>query len=121
MRIVKYFFVGGIAAFVDIGLFSLLASYLGYPWIPVSIATFVIATCINYFLSIQFVFKSGFRHKKYIEIIGVFIVSTLALLVNQIALYLTIEFLGFHLIISKVIATGVVFFWNDYGRSKFLF
>jgi len=121
MRIVKYFFVGGTAAVVDIGLFSIFASYLGWPWIPVSIATFTLATLTNYFLSIQFVFESGSRHKKHIEVIGVFIVSILALLVNQLVLYVSIEMLGLHLILSKIIATGVVFFWNYYGRSKFVF
>jgi len=121
MRIVKYFFVGGAAALVDIGLFSIFASYLSWPWIPVSIVTFILATITNYFLSIQFVFESGARHKWHIEVFGVFIVSGLALLVNQIILYLSIEILGWHLIFSKVVATGVVFFGNYYGRSKFVF
>jgi putative flippase GtrA len=121
MRIVKYFFVGGTAAVVDIGLFSVFASYLGWPWVPVSIATFILATLTNYFLSIQFVFESGARHKRHVEVFGVFSVSGLALLVNQIILYLTIEILGWHLIISKIVATVVVFFWNYYGRSKFIF
>lgn len=121
MRIVKYFFVGGAAAVVDISLFSIFASYLDWPWIPVSIATFILATLTNYFLSIQFVFESGARHKKHIEVFGVFIVSGLALLVNQLVLYLAIEILGWHLIFSKIVATGAVFFWNYYGRSKFVF
>lgn len=121
MRIVKYFFVGGAAAVVDISLFSIFASYLGWPWVPVSIATFILATLTNYFLSIQFVFESGARHKKHVEVFGVFIVSGLALLVNQLVLYLAIEMLGWHLIFSKIVATGAVFFWNYYGRSKFVF
>jgi hypothetical protein len=121
MRIIRYFFVGGTAAVVDISLFSIFASYLGWPWVPVSIATFILATLTNYFLSIRFVFDSGLRHKKHVEVIGVFIVSALALIVNQVALYLAIEFMGLHLIFSKIIATGVVFFWNYYGRSKFVF
>jgi putative flippase GtrA len=121
MRIVRYFFVGGTAAVVDIGLFSIFASYLGWPWIPVSICTFIIATSVNYFLSIKFVFESGARHKKHVEVIGVFLVSGLALLVNQLVLYITIELLGWHLIVSKIIATGTVFFWNYLGRSKFIF
>lgn len=121
MRIIKYFFVGGAAAVVDIGLFSIFASYLGWPWIPVSIVTFILATLTNYLLSIQFVFESGSRHKKHIEVLGVFVVSIFALLVNQLALYLSIELMGLHLILSKIIATSVVFFWNYYGRSKFIF
>jgi putative flippase GtrA len=121
MRIFKYFFVGGTAAAVDIGLFSIFAGYLGWPWIPVSIVTFILATLTNYFLSIKFVFESGSRHKKYVEIIGVFIVSVLALLVNQLTLYVAIEVFNWPLILSKIAATSIVFFWNYYGRSKFVF
>jgi putative flippase GtrA len=121
MQLIKYFFVGGTAAVVDIGLFSIFASYLGWPWLPVSIVTFCIATLVNYFLSIRYVFESGSRHKKHIEIIGVFLVSGLALLVNQMVLFILIEWLGWHLIISKVLATLTVFFWNYFGRSKLIF
>jgi len=121
MRLIKYFFVGGAAAVVDIGLFSLFANLLGFPWFPVSICTFVLATLVNYLLSIRFVFESGARHRKHIEIIGVFAISTLALVVNQAVLYVAIEWLGWHLIISKIIATGTVFFWNYFGRSKLIF
>lgn len=121
MRIVKYFFVGSAAATVDIALFSFFASHLGWPWIPVSIATFILGTLTNYILSIQFVFESGSRYKKHVEVFGVFIVSMLALLINQLVLYLAIELMGLHLILSKIIATSAVFFWNYYGRSRFVF
>ena len=121
MRIVRYFFVGCAAAVVDIGLFSIFAGYFGLPWIPVSITTFILATLTNYFLSIQFVFRSGARYEKHAELIGVFIVSTLALSINQLVLYISIEVLDWHLIFSKILATGIVFFWNYYGRSKFVF
>ena len=121
MRLIKYFFVGGAAAIVDIGFFSLFANFLGFPWFPVSICTFVLATLVNYLLSIRFVFESGTRHRKHIEVIGVFAISALALLVNQVVLYIAIEWLGWHLIISKIIATGTVFFWNYFGRSKLIF
>ena len=121
MRIIRYFFVGGTAAVVDIGLFTLFASYLSFPWLPVSICTFLLATFVNYLLSIRFVFDSGARHNKHVEVLGVFAISALALLVNQLVLYLAIEQLGWHLVISKVVATASVFFWNYFGRSKLIF
>jgi putative flippase GtrA len=121
IRLLKYFFVGGAAAICDIGLFSLFAGFLGWPWFAVSMTTFIFATLVNYLLSIKFVFESGVRHKKHVEIAAVYFVSTLALIVNQLVLYFAIEFLGWHLIASKVLATGIVFFWNYFGRSKFIF
>lgn len=121
MRILRYFFVGGAAAITDISLFSLFCGYLDWPWLPVSIGTFFLATLVNYFLSIRFVFESGIRHKKHFELMGVFIVSSLALIINQAALYITIEISDLNLIVSKIIATGIVFFWNYFGRKNFIF
>jgi putative flippase GtrA len=121
MPLVKYFFVGAAAAVVDISLFIFFANYLGWHWIPVSICTFLLATLVNYLLSIRFVFESGARHLKHIEIIGVFTISTLALLINQIVLFIAIEWFGWHFIISKIIATSAVFFWNYFGRSRLIF
>lgn len=121
MRIYKYFFVGGIAAVVDIGLFSMFAIYIGLPWIPVSICTFIIATYINYLLSIKYVFESGIRYKKNVEMMAVFAISGLALLVNQSVMYMAINFLGWNLIASKIIATITVFLWNYFGRSNLIF
>jgi putative flippase GtrA len=68
MKIVKYFFVGGTAAAVDIVIFSIFAGYFGLPWIPVSIFTFILATFVSYFLSIRFVFQRGARYEKKHEI-----------------------------------------------------
>ena len=122
LRLTRYFFVGGISAVVDIGLFAIFASYLEMPWVPVSICTFIIGTLVNYFLSIRFVFESGARFdKRHHEILGVFLVSGLALLVNQLILFLSIEMLQWHLIVSKCVATGCVFFWNYFGRRRFVF
>jgi putative flippase GtrA len=87
MHLVKYFFVGGAAAIIDIDLFALLTNFLGLPWVPVSICTFLLATLFNYLLSGKFVFESGVRHKKHVEIVGVFAISGLSLLVNQSVLY----------------------------------
>ena len=121
MRIFKYFLVGGVAATVDIGFFSFFTGYLNWSWLPISIATFILATLVNYVLSIKYVFESGIKHKRHTELVGVFIVSGLALFVNQFVLYIAIEYLSWPLLASKFLATGLVFFWNYLGRSKFVF
>ena len=121
MKIVHYFFVGGLSAVIDISLFTIFAGYFKFPWFFVSIITFIIATLVNYFLSIRFVFESGSRYKKHHEILGVLIVSTLALLLNQLFLFLFIEKMNMHLIIAKCLTTSMLFLWNYFGRKKFIF
>lgn len=121
MKIVKYFFVGGISAIIDVGLFSFFTGYLSWPWLPVSVVTFILATLVNYYLSIFFVFQSGIRYRKKQEIFRVFVISSLALVINQIILFISIEIFELNPIKSKILATGSVFFWNFFGRSRFIF
>jgi putative flippase GtrA len=82
---------------------------------------FVIATAVNYFLSIRFVFESGVRFEFFREISLVFLISLIGLGVNQAVLYLGIGILGWEMLFTKLCATGVVFFWNFAGRSQFIF
>ena len=117
----RYFLVGGTAACVDIGLFLLFAKGLGLPYLRVAAATFVIATLVNYVLSVRFVFRSGQRFRRRWEIALVYLVSGVGLALNQAILFLCVEMVHLGLLLSKLTATGTVFFWNYLARRFFVF
>jgi putative flippase GtrA len=121
MRLLKYCVVGGTAAIVDISLFTIFAGYFKWTWWLVSICTFIIATYVNYFLSIRYVFESGIRHSKNAEIAAVYAVSFFGLAINQVVLYAAINWMQWSLIISKVFATAIVFTWNYLSRKHYIF
>jgi putative flippase GtrA len=121
VRIVRYLFVGGTGTIIDISLFALFAKVLGYPYLVVSACTFIISTTIHYFLSVRYVFQSGARFSRNRELLLVFIVSIMGLGVNQVVLYVSVQYLGIDLIAAKIIATGAVFFWNYWSRAYFVF
>ena len=120
-NIIKYFFVGGSAAIVDVGLFFIFAKYLSYPYLLVGFVTFIIATFVNYYLSIKFVFDSGTRFKKQNEIIVIYIVSAISLALNLFLLYIFHETLFFDVGLSKIVVTGLLFFFNYFIRKFFVF
>ena len=121
MKIVRYFFVGGTAASVDIGIFFLFAKLAGYDYLWVGCAGFLIATAVNYVLSVKHVFESGIRYSKRKEVALVYFVSLVGLAVNQLVLYVMIEHLHCELMLAKLTATGVVFFWNFSARRFIIF
>ena len=120
-NIARYFVVGGVCALVDLTLFLAFAQGLGLPYLRVAAGSFVVATLLNYFLSVRFVFVSGVRFGKRWEVALVFAVSAMGLALNQLILALCVEELGLSLLVSKVIATGGVFFWNYFGRRVLVF
>ena len=117
MRIVRYFAVGGMAAIVDIGFFFLFTGILDFGWFQSAVGSFVLATAVNYFLSIKYVFKSGIRFQKRHEILLIFLVSGTGLVINQLILWQLIENMSVNMLMSKIVATTLLFAWN-YGLRK---
>lgn len=121
MKIIKYFFVGGAAAAVDITIFFVFAKLFGFPYLTVGALGFIIATLVNYVLSTRFVFKSGARFSIKQEVILIYSVSMVGLILNQLVLYACVDGVGLELMLSKLIATGSVFLWNFFARNYFIF
>lgn len=121
MKIVRYFFVGAVAAAIDIGLFGLFVHGFGFNYLIVGALTFIAATGANYALSIRIVFESGVRFRQRNEVLLVFMISGIGLLVNQTVLYAGVAGLSLPPIVAKVAATGMVFFWNYLARAHFVF
>ena len=120
-RLVQYFGVGATAAAVDISLFWFFAVQLGYQYLIVGLFTFILATAVNYVLSVRYVFESGVRFARHHEVLLVFAVSAIGLAVNQLVLYVAVGLLRFDVLLSKLIATAAVFAWNYTVRSRFVF
>lgn len=121
MKVVRYFFVGGIAALVDFGSFVFLIEVFGLGWFWSALIGFVLATAVNYLLSVRHVFESGIRFSRRHEVALVFLVSALGLLLNQTMLYILIDQQSLNVFLAKVLAMGVVFVWNFTARSRFVF
>ena len=117
----RYLLVGGTAAAVDISLFMLFAGWLGFPYLRVAACTFVVATLVNYVLSVRFVFVSGQRFSRRWEVVLVYLVSGMGLAINAAVLWAGVEIAGFALLPAKLVATGTVFVWNYVARRVFVF
>ena len=64
---IKYFLVGGLSALADFIVFAAFY-YIIKNWFISGLISFCIATFLNYYLSIQFVFESGKRLRKSQEV-----------------------------------------------------
>lgn len=119
--LIRYFAVGGVSALVDFLLFGFMIYGLGFPWFGAAFISFLLATSVNYLLSVRHVFASGVRFRKRHEVSLVFLVSGIGLLANQLVLYVCIERMSFYPLVAKIVATGMLYFWNFFARSRFIF
>jgi putative flippase GtrA len=120
-QIVRYFFVGGIAALLDIVIFFLFAKILGINYLIIGAVGFVLATLLNYVLSIIYVFETRVRFTKGAEIFWVYIISLVGLFLHLLFLYLFIDLIQVEKMMGKLIAVAGVFLWNYLMKKNFIF
>ena len=121
MNLVRYFLVGACAAVVDFSFFAIAITQFSIHWFPAAATSFLVATAVNYLLSIAFVFESGVRFSKSTEWLAVLAVSGCGLILNQAILWALIEGGPLPVLAAKLVATGCVFLWNYNIRRYFIF
>lgn len=120
-NLAKYICVGGTAAVADLGIFYLFAVVLEFNYLVVAAAGFLLAAGINYLLCVRFIYSSGARFSVQGEVAAIYLISAMGLGVHQLVLFAAYESLALPLMVSKILATGLVFFWNFSLRNFYLF
>ena len=117
---IKYFLVGGLSALADFIIFAAFY-YIIKNWFISGLISFCIATFLNYYLSIKFVFESGKRLRKSQEVFLVYLISFIGFTINLSILFVMIEKFNLNVYLSKIATTSIVFLWNFNGRKYFVF
>ena len=119
MQILKFGIVGGTSFIIDYGIFTILSQLLHVHYLISSILSFSISVIYNYILSIKWVFdvnkKQGIK-----EFITFIILSVIGLIINSIILYISVDLMHIHEMISKIIATALVMVYNFITRKIFI-
>lgn len=110
-QFLKYLLVGGGATLVEWALFWLLDERLEMHHQWATVAAYTVSTFVNWGLGRLFVFRESERGAA-AEIAGVYLAAAVGLLLNMGIMYLLVDALGWNEMLSKVLATGLVFVWN---------
>lgn len=121
-QLISYFFVGGIAALTEWLCYYALENVAGSSYIIATILSFLIATAVNYALGRRMTFKaSKATGSKAREISSIYFVSAVGLLLNVILMLIMVQMIHFPGLTSKIISTGIVFFWNFLSRKLWIY
>lgn len=115
-----YFVVGGASALADFALFSLFLLGGGIHYLTAATLSFILATGLNYTLSVRYVFRDGKRPRHH-EILMVYFASAVGILVNLGVLAMAVEIAGLHPLIGKIAGTASAFGWNFGTRYFWIF
>lgn len=112
------FLVVGLASFaVDYGLFVLLFHTFSVQYIVASTISFSISLVLNYILTLKFVFEARPGRRIFHEFAAYIGLNIIALGLNQLILYLSVDLLGMSPFVGKLVATALVLVYNFISRK----
>ncbi|MBR3932780.1 MAG: GtrA family protein [Clostridia bacterium] len=119
LQLVKFAIVGVIAAAVDVGVLVILKELLGVAVLISSALSFAVSVCVNYALSMAFVFK-GKKQSRLKEFIVFVVLSIGGLGINQLVLWIGIKVFSIYYLVVKFLAMVIVPIYNFVTRKIFL-
>lgn len=126
-QFISYVFVGGIAAIVEWVFFWLFANVLNLNYILSTVLAFMFSTAANLILGRLWTFKdnNSYKDKRVKETVLIYVVSAIGLLFNMLLMYIFVTLLKMDTpllkVVSKVLSTGIVFFWNFFIRKLVIY
>lgn len=119
-QFMKFGIVGVIAFVIDYGFMVLLTEVFNVPYLISTTVSFIISVVFNYFASMRFVFKRKDDMSRRREFIIFIVLSVIGLAINDIFMWLMVDFLYIDYRISKIVVTFIVAVWNFVTRKIFL-
>jgi len=119
-KIKKFFIVGLISTIIDYFIYSVLI-YFGINYNLAICIGYISGFIVNFILVRNYVFDFIKTNSLLKEISIVFIISTLGLILNILIVNFFFHILNVNLYISRIIAIGIVFFYNYFMRKGVIY
>jgi putative flippase GtrA len=116
----KYFVVGGLCTVLDFALLFLLKEYFKVHLLTASCLSFMAGTVLNYYLCTYWIFKVRRVSNRQLEMVYYLIITGVGLGINSGLIWVLTSSLGYHFMLSKLMATFVTYWWNFGARKYFL-
>lgn len=117
-QFIKYFGAALVGFIFDFGILIIATSVLGLHYLIGATCGFIVGLIVVYILSSRYVFgESKLKNKNY-EIIIFALIGVVGLLILNSLMWIFTSVLGILYIVSKIIATVVVYAWNFFARRS---
>lgn len=114
-----YLFVGALATVVEWGAFYLLRHPIYMHYMLATTIAFIISTFANWIIGKWLLFREKQNLLK--ELAKIYVTSIAGLLMNLLIMWVAIDLIGIQDMLAKIIATGIVFFWNFLVRKLLIY
>lgn len=119
-QLFKFGIVGVICFFIDYGIMVLLTEVFNVSYLLSCGISFTVSVIVNYILSMHFVFKAKEDLNKVAEFVIFVVLSVIGLGLTELLMWLSVDFLNIHYMVSKIFVTGIVMIYNFVTRKIFI-
>ena len=120
IQIFKFVIVGGIATIIDFVFLYIFKEFFDLPVLISNTLSFSISVIYNYIASVKWVFNVNKTKNAKKQFIIFIVFSVLGLLLNNLIMLITVDFLNVYYLLAKIIATFIVMVFNFVTRKIFL-
>ena len=114
-QFVLYLIVGGIATIVEWVIFYILNKFGHVHYMGATALAFVVSTFANWLFGRLLLFQE--RENVWKELLKIYATSIIGLILNLLLMWLAVEIFTLPEMLSKMIATAIVFLWNFFIRK----
>ena len=115
-----YIIVGGIATAVEWCTFYVLNHFYGVQYILGTAIAFFFSTFVNWATGRILVFKES-HQSFWKEISKIYLTSIAGFIINIVIMYIAVDVLNIDIMLAKIIATSIAFFWNFLIRKLVIY
>lgn len=119
-QFMKFGVVGVIAFIIDFGVMVFLTEVFHVPYLISTTVAFTVSVIFNYIASMRYVFKRKDDMSRRREFIIFVILSVIGLILNDLFMWVFVDFFFIDYRIAKIITTVLVAIWNFVTRKIFL-
>jgi putative flippase GtrA len=116
----KFGLVGTVCFCIDYSLMVLLTEFTGLGYFWSSAVSFVVSVVVNYILSMRYVFAGKEELSRMQEMVIFVALSLIGLALNQMFMWIAVDFFGLFYAIAKIFSTMLVTIYNFISRKLFL-
>ncbi len=117
----RYIIVGGLATVVEWAVFWLLNKPLKLQYIIATAIAFIFSTFANWGFGRLLVFKEPAGQSVFKEIASIYVASIAGFLFNIAIMFVLVQWVHLDEMISKIIATAIVFAYNFLVRKLLIY
>lgn len=117
VQLFRYILVAGVGLVVDVAGLVFLKEVAGWHYLEAATASFVAALVVNYALSTLWIFKTSRFSSRWHDFGLYALIGVVGLGLNDLLLWVFTGGFGWYYLVSKAVATVMVFGWNFAGRK----